>query len=61
VDELPKAMGDDKLKPALEKVLGNHPQEVVAVYLHAFNTMNDTRWQNLDELLKNDSRLQLGG
>jgi len=61
VDELPKEMADDKLKPAIEKLLAGHPQEVVVVYLHAFNTMNETPWQNLDDLLKHDARLQLGG
>lgn len=61
VDDLPESMPDDKLKPAVEKVLAKHPHEVVAVYLHAFNTMNETQWKNLDALLQADPRLQLGG
>lgn len=60
VDDLPKTMEDDKLKVAIEKVLGSHSAEVVAVYLHAFNSMNDTRWENLDKLLQEDPRLQVG-
>ncbi len=60
VDELPKGVEDGKLKAAIEKVLSSHPPEVVAIYLHAFNSMNDTRWENLDAALQNDARLQLG-
>jgi hypothetical protein len=61
VEDLPETMTDDVLKAAVETVLAKHPPEVVTVYLHAFNTMNDTRWENLDKLLQDDARLQLGG
>ncbi len=60
VENLPDSMDDAKLNAAVEKLLASHPQEVVAVYLYAFNNMNDTRWANLDALLQKDSRLQLG-
>ena len=59
VEDLPDQVDDDKVKTAVEKILENNTPEVVAVYLHAFNSMNDTRWENLDEILASDERLQL--
>jgi hypothetical protein len=32
----------------------------VAVYLNAFNDMNEANWSNLKTLLESDARLQLG-
>jgi hypothetical protein len=61
VDELPASMADDKLRPAVENLLGKYPPEVVAVYLNAFNDMNEVEWTNLKTMLEGDQRLQLGG
>ena len=61
VDDLPGAMDETKLRSAVDAVLAKHPSEVVAVYLHAFYEMNETRWPNLKSLLETDPRLQLGG
>lgn len=60
VEDLPKEMGDDKLRPAVEMLLGKYNHEEVAVYLNAFYSMNDVRWSNLEAMLNNDSRLQFG-
>jgi hypothetical protein len=51
---------DAKLKAAIEILLAKNPPEIVAVYLNAFNDMNEAHWANLKTLLENDSRLQLG-
>jgi hypothetical protein len=61
VDDLPASMDDAKLRAAVDAILGKYPQEVVGVYLNAFNEMNETEWPNLKTLLENDKRLQLGG
>ncbi|HAV63733.1 MAG TPA: hypothetical protein DCY13_15370 [Verrucomicrobiales bacterium] len=61
VEELPGSVEDAKLNGAVNTLLEKHPQENVAVYLNAFNSMNETSWANLDALLKNDDRLQLHG
>lgn len=61
VEELPKEMPDEKLKPAVEGLLSKYPHEKVAVYLRAFNSLNQANWPNLDKMLESDPRLQLGG
>lgn len=58
VDDLPSAVDDAKLKVTLDALLAKHPADVVKVYLHSFNHMNDAQWKNLEALLKNDERLQ---
>ena len=60
VDDLPKEMDDAKLKTAVDALLAKYPPEAVAVYLHAFNDMNEASWANLKTMLESDSRLQLG-
>lgn len=60
VDDLPATMDDDKLKSAIETLLAKYPAEAVAVYLNAFNDMNEANWENLKNLLENEPRLQLG-
>jgi hypothetical protein len=61
VEDLPESMADDKLKPAIDALLAKYPPEAVAVYLHAFNDMNEANWANLKTMLESDQRLQLGG
>jgi hypothetical protein len=60
VDDLPATMDDAKLKSAIETLLAKYPAEAVAVYLNAFNDMNEANWANLKTMLESDSRLQLG-
>src|SRR5205085_10260533 len=60
VEDLPASMDDAKLKSAVEGLLAKYPPEAVAVYLNAFNDMNEANWPNLKTLLESDSRLQLG-
>lgn len=59
VEDLPAKVEDEKLKAAVDFLLEKHPREAVVVYLHAFNTMNETSWTNLNEMLNKDPRLQL--
>jgi hypothetical protein len=60
VDDLPKTVDDAKLKSAVDALLAKYPPEATAVYLHAFNDMNEASWGNLKVMLESDSRLQLG-
>jgi len=61
VEDLPASMDDAKLIAAVEQLLAKYPPEAVAVYLHAFNEMNEVEWANLNKMLESDKRLQLGG
>lgn len=60
VDDLPATMDDAKLKSAIDTLLAKYPAEAVAVYLNAFNDMNEANWVNLKTMLESDKRLQLG-
>ena len=60
VEDLPATVEDAKLKAAVELLLSRYPAEVVAVYLNAFNDMNEANWPNLKGLLEGEARLQLG-
>jgi len=60
VEDLPGSMEDARLKSAVDGLLAKYPPEAVAVYLNAFNDMNEANWANLKTLLETDSRLQLG-
>ena len=60
VEELPPAMDDAKVRGAVEALLAKYPPEAVAVYLHAFNEMNEVEWPTLKTMLDSDPRLQLG-
>ena len=61
VENLPEAMDDAKLKFAVDALLAKYAHEHVAVYLNAFNDMNEANWANLKSMLEGDTRLQLGG
>jgi hypothetical protein len=60
VDDLPKEIDDAKLKSSIEVLLAKYSPEIVAVYLNAFNDMNEASWMNLKAMLESDPRLQLG-
>lgn len=59
VEELPDSVNGDKLNAAIDTLLTSHDKEIVVLYLHAFHTMNNAGWKNLEELLANDERLQI--
>ncbi len=60
VDDLPPQMDDARLEAAIARLLEKYPREEVAVYLHAFYSMNEANWANLKAMLETDVRLQLG-
>lgn len=60
VEDIPATMEDAKLNAAVDALLAKYPPETVAVYLHAFNEMNEQEWPNLTAMLNSDPRLQLG-
>jgi hypothetical protein len=58
VDDLPESVDDAKLKGTVDALLSKHSADVVKVYLHSFNSMNESQWKNLEAILKDDARLQ---
>jgi len=58
VEDLPESVSDENLQAGIDAILAKHDKEKAIVYLHAFNSMNDCSWKNLDERLQTDERLQ---
>ena len=59
VDDLPPEPEREALDKSITELLQKYPREVVAVYLHAFQAMDETGWSNLDAILSTDSRMAL--
>jgi hypothetical protein len=60
VENLPQTVNDMDLNNAVNGLLAKYEREVVALYLRAFNDMNEANWPNLQKLLETDERLKLG-
>ncbi len=61
VEELPAAPPKEQLAPVIDSLLAKHDPTVVAIYLNAFQALNDDGgWASLGELLETDSRIKLG-
>jgi hypothetical protein len=60
VENLPDKVDDTDLKNAVNLLLEKNPPEIVALYLHAFYSMNEANWPTLDVMLHEDDRLMLG-
>jgi hypothetical protein len=59
VENLPAEPPRERLNAAITKLLEHRSPEIVAVYLHAFQAMDDAGWSVLDEALATDSRVAL--
>ncbi|MCB1098568.1 MAG: hypothetical protein KDN22_23550 [Verrucomicrobiae bacterium] len=60
VDELPKTLDPEKLKAAIDTLLGKYSAEEVTLYLHMFQLQEEGGWPELAAELEKDDRLQLG-
>jgi hypothetical protein len=60
VEDFPPSVEDTKLTSAVENLLAKYPHERVAVYLNAIFSTGVRDWKNLEAMLKNEKRLQLG-
>jgi hypothetical protein len=58
VEDLPPTIDEAALESAVEALLAKYSPEAVAVYLHAFHEMNESKWSNLAAHLETDPRLQ---
>ena len=60
VDNLPPAPEKETLAPVIETLLAKHDPGVVAVYLNAFQSLDEQGgWSTLGELIESDPRLTL--
>src|SRR3984893_2528160 len=59
VENLPAAPSRERLNDTITKLLEKRSPEVVTVYLHAFQAMDETGWAVLDDALATDSRVAL--
>ncbi len=59
IETLPTAPAKADLVKAIEPLFAKHDPGVVAVYLNAFQALDDQGWATLAELLAEDPRLRL--
>jgi len=57
-EDLPNEISDDGLNKAINTLLEQNEREIVVLYLHAFQSMNDSGWANLETALETDERLE---
>jgi hypothetical protein len=60
IEELPPSPTREALEKVIAGLLEKHSRETVAIYLHAFQALDDKGWAALGEILESDSRLALG-
>ena len=60
IESLPAQPTKETLEKVIDGLLQKHDPELIAIYLHAFQALDDTGWTNLDEILQGDGRLRLG-
>ena len=58
VEDLPNEITDEGLDKAINRLLEQNEREIVVLYLHAFQSMNDSGWANLKAALETDERLE---
>jgi len=59
VDTIPSQPEKAVLETAVSALLAKYDPAIVAVYLHAFQALDDTGWPHLDEIIAAEPRLQL--
>jgi hypothetical protein len=59
VDKIPSQPEKPLLEAAISALLDKYESPLVAVYLHAFQALDETGWPLLDEIIAADARLQL--
>jgi len=59
VDEFPEPPDRDKVLQAAEMLVTKFPPQNAIIYMHAFNSMPETQWESLDEILGSDPRFRL--
>ncbi len=58
-DTFPPEPAATLLKKGVDTLLKSFDPQIVSVYLRCFNQIDETQWPALDEIVKNDPRLEL--
>jgi hypothetical protein len=58
-DTFPPEPPPEALRQAVGDLLGKFDPIIVGIYLRTFNQIDETRWAALDEILRDEPRLQL--
>jgi len=59
VESIPADPGREALEKAIEQLFANHEPEDIAIYLHAFQALDENGWPSLQTILDTDPRLKL--
>ncbi len=59
LSEIPKEPEAGVVNSAVETLLGDYPQTLVAVYLQTFEAMDEGNWPTLKALLESDARFKI--
>jgi hypothetical protein len=59
VEEMPAQPEKPALESAVEALLAKYESAIVAIYLNAFQALDDTGWPHLAEIIAADPRVQL--
>ena len=58
LENLPENISEESLDKSIGALIEKHDREVVILYLHAFQNMNDAGWSSLEKALETDERIQ---
>lgn len=59
IEELPPSPTRAKLQPVIDSLFEKHDPDVVRVYLHTFQALDEKGWDALADLLETNERLRL--
>jgi len=59
VESIPADPGQEALQKAIDQLFANHEPEVIAIYLNAFQALDENGWPSHQTILDTDPRLKL--
>jgi len=59
VESIPADPGHEALEKAIDQLFSSHEPDVIAIYLNAFQALDENGWPSLQAILDSDPRLSL--
>ena len=59
-EDIPDELDEKKLKKTVDKMLSDHDEDIVKIYLHTFQTQRPGGWQEITDLIEATPSLQYG-